>query len=182
VPAETYLRRCPALAAEVEWGLELVYGEFLLPADQIEGYLNRLADGEPEVAEQVRGLYRSQDPQLSERLERRPGHQARALRQRLEDRRETGPWEEPAVAPSCATPYAFLAPPEAPSELGRLGGYRVLRVLGAGGMGVVFEAEEERPLRRVALKVMQPESPQNRTQSPWYSRRFWLMRPGVRPN
>jgi hypothetical protein len=41
--------------------------------------------------------------------------------------------------------------------VGRLGGYRVLRVLGEGGMGVVFEAEEQRPLRRVALKVMQPE-------------------------
>jgi hypothetical protein len=128
-----------------------------LPADQIEDYLGRLADDEPEVAEEVRGLYRRQDPQMSERLERLPGRHTGALRQRLADRRETGSWEAPAAAPSCATPYEFLSPPEAPGELGRLGGYRVLRVLGEGGMGVVFEAEEQRPLRRVALKVMKPE-------------------------
>jgi len=50
----------------------------------------------------------------------------------------------------------FLAPPEAPDELGRLGGYRVLRTLGAGGMGIVFLAEDLELKRQVALKVMKP--------------------------
>jgi hypothetical protein len=50
----------------------------------------------------------------------------------------------------------FLAPPEKPDELGRLGHYRVLRVLGAGGMGIVCEAEDLHLERRVALKVMKP--------------------------
>src|SRR5204862_5998107 len=41
-------------------------------------------------------------------------------------------------------------------ELGRLGPYRVLKVLGAGGMGVVFQAEDLVLERKVALKVMLP--------------------------
>lgn len=79
------------------------------------------------------------------------------------DRYETAaghcpPPSNPASADSqCAEEhYDFLAPPEAPGELGRLGDYRVLRVLGAGGMGIVFLAEEPELKRRVALKVMKP--------------------------
>lgn len=50
----------------------------------------------------------------------------------------------------------FLAPPQSPGELGRLGPYRVLSVLGAGGMGVVFKAEDPGLQRLVAIKAMLP--------------------------
>ncbi|MCB9663093.1 MAG: serine/threonine protein kinase [Alphaproteobacteria bacterium] len=38
----------------------------------------------------------------------------------------------------------------------RLGRFRILREIGRGGMGVVYEAEQEAPRRRVAVKTMLP--------------------------
>ena len=50
----------------------------------------------------------------------------------------------------------FLQPPVLADEIGRLGGYRVLEVMGVGGMGVVFRAEDPKLKRQIALKAMKP--------------------------
>src|SRR4051812_37918284 len=54
-------------------------------------------------------------------------------------------------------PLPSLAPPQQADEIGRLGPFRVLKLLGQGGMGAVYLAEDAKLKRRVALKVMRPE-------------------------
>lgn len=51
----------------------------------------------------------------------------------------------------------FLAPAQGPDELGRLSHYRILKKLGAGGMGMVFLAEDTMLHRKAAIKVMLPQ-------------------------
>jgi serine/threonine protein kinase len=53
--------------------------------------------------------------------------------------------------------FSFLAPPKTKGELGRLGPYRVLSVLGSGGMGIVFKAEDPGLKRLVAIKAILPK-------------------------
>ena len=53
----------------------------------------------------------------------------------------------------------FLHRRDAPGAPGlgpgqRIGRYRLTRLIGAGGMGAVFEAEQDQPRRTVALKIM----------------------------
>jgi formylglycine-generating enzyme required for sulfatase activity len=67
------------------------------------------------------------------------------------------PDDTPSSPEVAAAKLAFLAPPEKPDELGRLGSYRVLKVLGMGGMGLVLLADDPLLKRAVALKVMRPE-------------------------
>src|SRR3954463_11389015 len=59
----------------------------------------------------------------------------------------TGPLERPS-------PWHEAAASPAPPHPERLGDYKILRVIGEGGMGCVYEAEHESLKNRVALKVM----------------------------
>lgn len=64
--------------------------------------------------------------------------------------------EQPAISSGALREVASqslvdAAPTPLPESLGR---YRILKLLGEGGMGCVYEAEQDSPRRRVALKVL----------------------------
>jgi len=66
--------------------------------------------------------------------------------------------------------YGCLRAPKRDDEIGRLGGYRVLKLLGEGGMAFVFLAEDLDLRRRVALKVMKPALDSDPTAGPRFLR------------
>src|SRR5215510_4721365 len=73
----------------------------------------------------------------------------RLLALHADERRGSSPG--PPVAGELLAALARRAPL---AEGATLGTWRLLRRLGAGGMGEVWEAEQQRPHRRAALKVM----------------------------
>ncbi len=87
---------------------------------------------------------------------------------------QTHTWDEAGETSSPSGPTAvgggltFLRPARAPDELGRLADFRILEVLGRGGMGLVLRAEDVRLRRQVALKVIKPE----RAADPAHRERF----------
>jgi len=76
-----------------------------------------------------------------------------------------GPLAADGTCPNCLIALAFEAPGETETHVDppvvaageRIGPYRILEVLGQGGMGIVYLAEQDRPIRRrVALKLIKP--------------------------
>src|SRR5262245_49399089 len=124
-PIEGHLKRCASCVASLHAlqtedtfvaAFRSPSASTELPADDVmDQLMKRLAQMDPPTAAPL--------------LERR------AALARETDSRTRDTWEEEEWR-------KVLAPPQQSGEIGRLGPYRVLRLLGRGGMGMVFEAED----------------------------------------
>ena len=109
-------------------------------------WLHQVSGDDPALLEEVESLLACADASLSN-----PG--ARSEMARVWNRLGKAPEMPSSAAPSSAE--AGLAPKVIATVLpSTIGSYRILRLLGEGGMGIVYEAEQEHPRRTVALKVI----------------------------
>jgi WD40 repeat protein/serine/threonine protein kinase/tetratricopeptide (TPR) repeat protein len=102
------------------------------PPERWEGYLDEVCRDDPDLRGRVKALLEAD--QKADSLLDSPGPPASGLG-------ATASWPGP--------------PAEDPGTV--IGPYKLLEVLGEGGMGVVYMAEQQRPVRRrVALKLIKP--------------------------
>jgi len=95
-----------------------------------------------------------------QRLGEVPEAVARRVRALLRADRTQALLDRPVLegaAPLLAADLASDAPNDAVDIPAHVGPWRVRGLLGAGGMGIVYDAEQDHPRRRVALKVLRPE-------------------------
>ncbi len=109
---------------------DLFHDACALPRAERQAFLEQACDGDPELLAEVQRLL-------------------------AHDRDEAwDPVEELARGAAAAGLARSLADEELPSIPDRIDRFRILRLIGEGGMGVVYEAEQDDPRRRVALKVV----------------------------
>lgn len=80
----------------------------------------------------------------------------REVEELLAAERESQALDAPLLGEEFSLPTAEEMAAVSTSGLRRIGSYRVLRLLGEGGMGTVYLAEQREPRRRVAVKLIRP--------------------------
>ena len=86
-----------------------------------------------------------------------------------------------SLCPRCGADVGSVLPTQgpagpspAPSDTRIIGEFRVLRVLGRGGMGSVYEAYQESMHRKVALKVLHQEAIPSHDETARFEREAWI--------
>src|SRR5262249_52596365 len=120
--------------------------------DRVKALFHEAADLPPGEQRALLDAACPDDPALRAEVERLLAGDARLRGDRGAAASRASPLVRPDTARTRPAP-----PPAAPRPLPpRVGHYRVVRLLGEGGMGAVYEAEQDSPRRSVALKVIRP--------------------------
>jgi serine/threonine protein kinase len=148
ITAADYFARYPQLRTQPDAALRLIVAEYLAAAQhnpQVSA-----TDFQRRYSDLAQGAEWSKVPWV------RPAGEGEAT-----DDSQLGALDTTNAPVAPQYPLTFLrtilTPADHPGELGRFGDYRVLDILGMGGMGIVLRAEEETLHRVVALKLMRPE-------------------------
>ncbi len=114
-----------------------------LPSAERSAVLERLCNNDAELRSRVEGMLASENDDEALLAESKHGIGAQIISEQLSSEANRG---------------------QIPERIER---YKIIRELGRGGMGVVYEAEQDSPKRRVALKLIQSVG-----MSPTLSKRF----------
>ena len=127
------------MAADMQKARELfLHAVGKLPAEQWESYIAQACGGDVELRRQAEHLLE---------VHRKSGSFLEQPAAKL--------WEAEAFESAPAGAMTTDRPAEAPSPV--IGPYKLLQQIGEGGMGAVWMAEQEHPVRRkVALKIIKP--------------------------
>ena len=134
--------------------------EIASPADRA-AYLESACGGDADLRRKVDALLRALD-EAGSFLERSPALDALNLSDRTgsegePERTAAGAAGTVEVEPSGAAASLPLPSPLVEGPGSMVGPYKLLQRIGEGGMGAVFMAEQEKPIRRkVALKIIKP--------------------------
>ena len=118
--------------------------------ERMEALFHEAADLPPEERQALLERACANNPELRAALERLLAEDGRLGGD------EAGPFLlSPLILPAPLT-IATPARAHGPTLPSYLGNYRIIRLIGEGGMGAVYEAEQDNPRRTAALKVVRP--------------------------
>ncbi|MBY0311983.1 MAG: protein kinase [Phycisphaerales bacterium] len=118
-----------------------------LPEDQRLAFIDRACEGDMELVAELRALIGA-SPAVNAAGGRGGSHANPVV---------TGAGLAAFAAGSDFRPSGALPPRQPITPVSTLSGnYRLMRVIGEGGMGIVYEAEQAFPRRRVAIKALKP--------------------------